>query len=336
MVDADRLKNLETDLSRALGADRVARDRALGPLTTFRVGGPADLFVEPQTEDEVVAVLRLATEHAVPVTLLGGGSNVLVADAGVRGLVVRPRDRRVVLESPTQVRAAAGATINGLVRWLIGHGLSGLEAWAGTPGTVGGGIHGNAHWGGRLLSDTVLSVRLVTLSGQIVDVPGHAMEFGYDRSRLQHSREVLLSVLFAVSPGDADAMRVTARASLAYRKRTQPLAAPSAGCIFRNPASAALPRGMPPSAGALVDRAGLKGAREGGALVSPTHANFIVNAGGASAADVRRLVERCREAVLARFGVRLREEIVYVGDFEPDGAPGGHGARDEPETGSES
>ena len=336
MVYAERLNDLETDLGRALGAGRVEREKPLAPLTTFRVGGPADLFVEPQTENEVVAVLRLAARHQVPVTMLGGGSNVLVADAGVRGLVVRSRDRRVVRESPTHVRAAAGVTINGLVRWLIGHGLSGLEAWAGTPGTVGGGIHGNAHWGGRLLSDSILSVRLATPAGEVSDVPGRAMEFGYDRSRLQWSREVLLSALFAVSPGDAEAMRVTARASLAYRKRTQPLAAPSAGCIFQNPASAALPRGVPSSAGALIDRAGLKGAREGGALVSPTHANFIVNAGGATAADIRRLVERCRESVHETFGVRLLDEVVYVGDFGSDGAPGGRRAEDEPEPGSDS
>ena len=142
------------------------------------------------------------------------------------------------------------------------------------------------------------------------------MEFGYDRSRLQLSGEVLLSARFMVAPGDPAALRETARASLAYRKRTQPLASPSAGCIFQNPADdVAVPAEIPRSAGALVDRAGLKGAREGGAIVSPRHANFIVNDGTATAGDIRTLIERCRTAVRERFGVELLNEIVYVGDF---------------------
>jgi UDP-N-acetylmuramate dehydrogenase len=142
------------------------------------------------------------------------------------------------------------------------------------------------------------------------------MGFGYDRSRLQGSGEVLLSARFIVTPGDPAALREIARTSLAYRKRTQPLASPSAGCIFQNPmADAAVRAEIPRSAGALVDRAGLKGAREGGAIVSPRHANFIVNDGTATAADIRRLIERCRTAVRDRFGVELLNEIVFVGEF---------------------
>ena len=142
------------------------------------------------------------------------------------------------------------------------------------------------------------------------------MEFGYDRSRLQRTREVLLSAVFVVSPGEAGALRDIARQSLAYRKRTQPLDTPSAGCIFQNPSAAdVIPDGIPASAGALVDRAGLKGAALGGARVSPTHANFIVNEGSASAADIRKLIDMCRERVRERFGVTLKEEIVYLGDF---------------------
>jgi UDP-N-acetylmuramate dehydrogenase len=178
-------------------------------------------------------------------------------------------------------------------------------------------VYGNAHWAGRLLSDLIESVRLVRLDGTVADVPAEAMEFGYDRSRLQRTREVLLSARFVVQHGEPAALRATARASLAYRKGTQPLHAPSAGCIFQNPDPAdALPDGVPRSAGALVDRAGLKGARVGGAIVSPTHANFIVNDGTATAADIRSLVERCRAAVRARYGLALRDEIVCLGEFE--------------------
>jgi UDP-N-acetylmuramate dehydrogenase len=311
--------SLRDALAARLGEDRVRRDVVLAPLTTFKVGGPADFFVEPRSSQETVDVLRLAAAHAVPVTLLGGGSNVLVADAGVRGLVVRPRSGHIDRLDKTHVRADAAVTINGLVRWLVSHGLAGLEAWAGTPGTVGGGIYGNAHWSGRLLSESIESVRLARpADGAVLDVPVGEMGFGYDRSRLQTSGEVVLSAVFVVHDDAPDALRATARASLAYRKRTQPLASPSAGCIFQNPApGVSLPEGIPRSAGALVDRAGLKDVRIGGAIVSPTHGNFIVNTGTATAAEIRRLIEQCRAVVRDRFGVTLEDEIVYLGEFEP-------------------
>jgi UDP-N-acetylmuramate dehydrogenase len=190
-----------------------------------------------------------------------------------------------------------------------------LEAWAGTPGTVGGAIFGNAHFGGRLIGDLVERVQLATRDGSVKDVTAAEMAFGYDRSRLQTSGEILVSAVFRVSAGEPAALRAIARQSLAYRKRTQPLDTPSAGCIFQNPESGrdAVPEGIPYSAGALVDRAGLKGAAVGGARVSPTHGNFIVNDGSATARDIRELIETCRSAVRERFGVELRDEIVYLG-----------------------
>jgi UDP-N-acetylmuramate dehydrogenase len=323
-MNGARVEEVRRALARRFGADRVEAARPLAPLTTFKVGGPADIFLEPRSSDEIVEALRIAAAHHVPVTMLGGGSNVLIADTGVRGVVLRPRGGHIEREGDRHVRADAAVTINGLVRWLISRGLAGLEAWAGTPGTVGGGIYGNAHWGGRLLSEFVASVRLASPEGDVRDVDAGDMEFGYDKSRLQRTNEVLLSAAFVVSVGDPDTLRESARASLAYRKRTQPLASPSAGCIFQNPdASAALPAGVPASAGGLIDRAGLKGVRLGGAMVSPTHANFIVNSGTATAAEIRALVLRCREAVERTFGVALAEEIVYLGTFEP--GPGGQG-----------
>ena len=203
------------------------------------------------------------------------------------------------------------------VRWCINHGCAGLEAWAGTPGTVGGAIHGNAHFAGRSIGEQVTRVRLVSREGLVRDVSRAELGFGYDRSRLQQSGEVLLAATFGVSAGEPSRLRAVARESLAFRKQTQPLETPSAGCIFRNPERGrdVVPAGVPWSAGALVDRAGLKGAGMGGARVSPAHGNFIVNAGGATAGDIRRLINRCRDEVRARFGVELREEIVYLGDF---------------------
>lgn len=303
-------------LTAAFG-DRARRDAPLAPLTTFKVGGAADWLVDVTSETELRAALEIAGSAGIPVTILGGGSNVLVSDAGVRGLVLRVRPMEVSQTAPDRVRADAGLTMNGLVRWTIGRGLAGLEAWAGTPGTVGGAIYGNAHFGGRNIGDLVAAVRLVEPGGEVRTVPASGMAFGYDTSRLQRTREVLLWAEFVVGPGDPAALRLVSRDSLAHRKNTQPLQAPSAGCIFQNPDRVrdAVPEGIPASAGALVDRAGLKGSRSGAAKVSDTHANFIVNEGGASAADIRALIERCKRDVREQFGVVLREEIVYLGEF---------------------
>jgi UDP-N-acetylmuramate dehydrogenase len=301
----------------AFGAERVRGRVSLAPFTTFRVGGPADWFIETRNSDEIVTALSIAHAAGVLVTMLGGGSNVLVSDAGVRGLVIRMRGGDVRQVRPDRVRADAALSINGLVRWTVNHGCAGLEAWAGTPGTIGGAIFGNAHFGGRSIGDLVCDVRLASRDGTTAEVPGSEMAFGYDRSRLQRTGEVLLSATFRVAPGETAALRVTARASLAFRKRTQPLDTRNAGCVFQNPDPSRdrLPDGVPWAAGALIDRAGLKGTALGGARVSPAHGNFIVNEGLATAADIRGLIVRCRDEVRARFGVELREEIVYLGDF---------------------
>ena len=313
MTFTDRLRAL-------LGDGRVQRDATLAPLTTFKVGGIADWLIHARTRAEIAGAVEIARTHGQPVTVLGGGSNVLVADGGLKGLVIRIHGGDVVRVDARTIRADGGVTINGLVRWTISHGVAGLEAWAGTPGTVGGAIHGNAHFRGRLISELIDRVTLLALDGSVADVPVGEMEFGYDYSRLHRTREVVIAADFRVTDGQPETLRATARESLAFRKRTQPLESASAGCIFQNPDPARdqVPDGIPWSAGALVDRAGLKDASAGRARVSTTHANFIVNEGGATASEIRALVERCKEQVKARFGVRLREEIVYLG-FGEDG-----------------
>ncbi len=241
-------------------------------------------------------------------------SNLLVADEGVEGLVIRVHGGDVRALEPSRIRVDAGVTINGLVRWTVGRGLSGIEAWAGTPGTVGGAVFGNAHFQGRLMSELVRQVRVVSADGLVTDIDAAAMEFGYDFSRLHRTGEVVVS---------ADLRGVHGGAGRAARGRPRvarlPQAYPAAGVAERglrvpNPSPGdPVPDGIPPSAGALVDRAGLKGARSGRALVSPAHANFIVNEGGATAAEIRALIDRCQAEVQARFGVTLREEVVYLG-----------------------
>lgn len=306
-----------TALRDAVPEASVEVEAPLARLTTMRVGGPADLLVTVKSAGEVERVVAIARDCEVPLTALGGGSNVVVADAGIRGIVLRLHGGQITQVTDDLVRADAGVTINGLVRWLASRGLAGLEAWAGTPGTVGGAIHGNAHFQGRLISEHVHDVRVLLPTGRVIDVPARDMAFAYDRSRLQGSDEVALSVRFTVTGGaDPEALRHVARTSLAFRKRTQPLHQASAGCIFQNPdVSASLPVGVPRSAGALIDRVGMKGTVLGGAQVSPLHANFVTVAAGSRASDVRSLVERCRRQVQEATGVRLEEEIVYLGEW---------------------
>lgn len=316
------MSDLGDELRAALPGVVVTAHAPLAPLTTFKVGGPADYLVEPGSGDELVRAVQAAIRLGLPLTILGGGSNVLIADAGIRGVVVRPRGGTLQMVGADIVRADAAVTINGLVRWTVARGLAGVEAWAGTPGTVGGAIYGNAHWRQANIGDLVESVRVLTRDGGVRQVPADRLDFDYDTSRLQRSGEVLVWAAFRVRPGhDPDALRAVARESLAFRKQTQPLAAPSAGCIFQNPQPPrdTVPEGIPASAGALIDRAGLKGASVGGARVSPTHANFIVNDGTASAGDISALIERCRAEVAEQFGVRLREEIVRLGTWPPLG-----------------
>lgn len=311
------MSELQQRLEAVVGRENVAANAPLAPYTTFKVGGPADWLVEARSVEAVHRLIEVARDTGVRVTVLGGGSNLLVSDDGVRGIVIRLRGGEVRSVGPDRVRADAAVTINGLVRWTISHALAGLELWAGTPGTVGGAVYGNAHFRGQNIGDLVARAGVIGRHGQGRQLEGSEMEFAYDRSRLQRTGEILLWADFRVRSGDSSRLRETARESLAYRKTTQPLHMPSAGCIFQNPNPSVdhLPEGVPASAGALIDRAGLKGHRVGFARVSETHANFIVNEGGSSAADIRRLVDVCKTTVRDRFGIELKEEIVCLGEF---------------------
>jgi UDP-N-acetylmuramate dehydrogenase len=313
------------ELLAIVGPGRVRADAPLAPFTTFRVGGPADCLVEVRTSDELAGVALAVRRADLPLTLVGGGSNLVVADRGIRGVVVRVHGGRVRLlpggagaAAPALVRADSGVTMNELVRWTVGRGLSGLEAWAGTPGTVGGAVFGNAHYAGRNIADLLDSVQFLPGAGGPVEWDVPRLGFGYDTSRFQETGDVILSAVFRLGTGaDPVRLREVARDSLAFRKRTQPLNVPSAGCAFQNPDPIRdrVPPGIPPSAGALVDRAGLKGRTVGGATVSRVHANFIVSDGTASAADIRALARLCHDEVLRQFGVDLRNEIRWVGEF---------------------
>ena len=299
------------------GEEGFRRNVPLAPLTTLGVGGVADRFVEAANEEALVAALAAADRAGLPVTLLGGGSNVLVSDAGIRGLVIRVRGGSVRRIGARTIRADAGMTVNGLVRWTVQRGLAGLETWAGTPGTVGGAIHGNAHFGGRHISELVAGLRIVSPAGTVDSRARETLTLGPGGPMFGEGRGFVVSADFTVGSDTPSVLRGRARAALAFRKRTQPLGLPSAGCAFRNPdrGRVALPPDVPCAAGALLDRAGLKGASVGAARVSEVHANFLTAGPGATARDVYRLLRACRDEVAAVFGVELVPELIFLGDF---------------------
>ena len=310
------------DIAKEFGAlvspARVHRKFPMSSLTTLGLGGTADWFVDARGEREFADVLCAARSLGLQTTILGGGSNVLVSDEGIRGLVVRNRHGSVQRLASGGVRAAAGVTLNGLIRWMIQRRLGGLESWAGTPGSVGGAIYGNAHFQGQLISERVMSIGLVSNEGREISVSRAEMRFQYDSSRLHRTKETVTWAEFAANDAHPEGLRTTARASLAYRKKTQPLDVSSAGCAFRNPVECAdrLPPGLPCSAGALIDSVGLKGRKCGGARVSSRHGNFIVTEEGATASDVLALMRLCRDEVAQRYRIELVPEIDLLGEFD--------------------
>lgn len=276
-------------------------DEPLAPHTWLKVGGPAQIFMEPRTLQELEGVVRAAAEEELPVYILGGGSNLLVRDEGVAGIVVKLKGgefSRIQIEG-TRIRAGGAALLSALISETAQHGLTGLEALVGIPGTVGGAIRGNA--GGRHgdIGEHVRSVEALTAKGERVLRQGDELTFGYRFCSL--NEPVILEAELELKPGDPDEMTRQMRQVWIAKKATQPFSFQSAGCIFKNP------RGL--SAGHLIEQAGLKGTRVGGAEVSDRHANFIVTDEQATAADVLKLIEVIRSRVNEVHGVELELEI---------------------------
>ena len=278
-------------------------DEPLQNHTSFKIGGPADVLVEPVDVDDVARLLRQASADRVPVFVLGG-TNLLIRDGGIRGVVMSLSKLRAIREEPGEVLYAEGGVgMPTLIGYAVRRGMAGLEWGAGIPGTVAGCVVMNA--GTRLgeMKDAVKAVRLVTPKGQVVDVDASDMVFEYRHARLP--RGVVVGVWLQLKKGERAAIEKTVKDYLQYRKETQPLALPSAGCVFRNP-----PRD---SAGRLVEEAGLKGARIGDVQVSDKHANFMVNLGTARAKDVLDLIRKVRREVRRQTGVSLDLELKVVG-----------------------
>jgi len=276
--------------------------------TTYRIGGPAALFVECASVADLATATDVLADEGIDWRVLGKGSNVLVADDGYDGaVIVLGRDFKRHALDEGHLRTGAGVILAAIVRDAFSEGRTGLEFAVGIPGTVGGALAMNAGSREEWIGAVVESVTLFVPGEGLVGVRGPEIAWGYRTSGLQ-GRGIIVEAVLRAEPGDGDQIRRTMEASLRRRKRTQPLSMPSAGSVFVNPEG--------DSAGRLIEAAGLKGARVGGAAISDVHANFIVNAGGATAADVLALVRLVRDTVKEAHGIELTPEVRFLGSFD--------------------
>lgn len=308
-----------------VGVNDLLKHEPLGKYTTFKIGGPADYFYHAKTVDGLVSAIVLGRKLSLPVFTLGGGTNILIGDRGFRGLVVKNSTRGIFLRGVKNervfVEADSGVVMNQFVRYTVEEGLAGLEMQLGLPGTVGGAVYMNSKWTHPTgyVGDGVYQAKILTPENEVKVVPKSYFQFAYDTSSIQKTKDIVLSVVFALRRVSKEDLWKIANESVRYRHATQPQGVHSPGCTFRNISEAeALSVPTPnhtTSAGFLVDHAGCKGMHVGDAWVSDVHANFIINKGDATAADVVQLIEKIRAKVYAQFGVRLEEEIVRVGEF---------------------
>jgi UDP-N-acetylmuramate dehydrogenase len=305
---------LAAEIQRVTGIHpRVGKPLAVN--TTMRVGGPADIVAVATDVASIKALVLFAGDHQVPWVVLGRGSNVVIADAGLRGMVIlnraegaRTDGERLIAESGLPLARAATLAQRA--------GLSGLEFGLAIPGTVGGAVWANAGAHGSDVAAVLESVSILRGDGTETVEPAAALGLAYRESRFKHPTgqgsgpshaEVILTASFHLSSADSASIKVRLDEIRRWRREHQPLSQPSAGSVFRNPPG--------DSAGRMIDACGLKRRRVGGAEISEKHANFVVNAGGATAADVRRLAETARAEVTARFGIELAYEVQFIGDW---------------------
>ncbi len=314
----------------SLGSDRLKMDEPLAKHTYFKLGGPADLLYEAKTSDELAASVQSAIMYKVPYLVIGGGSNILVTDAGFRGLVIKNKTSGIQLKGfaggvengkldlkEAIVQADSGVPANLLIRYTLDQGLQGLEDMLGLPGTVGGAVYNNSHHLDKLFGDHIIEVAAIDQEGKIKKYTQQDLKFDYDYSIFHKTKETILSASFQLKRGNKGELWEIANAAVKRRATTQPLGVPSSGCMFKNiPLADAMRLGTPDtiqSVGYLLDKAGLKGLRVGGASVSEVHANFIVNDGTATSADVLTLIQEIKTKIKAKYGVDLTEEVIVIG-----------------------
>lgn len=288
-------------------APTVLFDEPLSKHTTWRIGGPADVFIVPRTMEEVKAVVLAAHTHNIPLFILGRGSNLLVQDGGMRGAVLKLGDELAAVEvNGHSLTALAGRSIVSAAHIAIRHGLSGLEFATGIPGTVGGAVTMNAGAHGGEVKDVLARVTAITPDGTITELFPDELGFRYRHSIVREQQLTVVQAQFDLQLGDSKQLQEQVRIWSKRRQTTQPLSMPNCGSVFRNPPGDFAAR--------LIESAGLKGLRHGNAMISELHANFIVNVGQARAADVLWLMRCAQETVQQRFGMRLEPEVRIVGE----------------------
>ena len=295
------------ELHLALPELEIRENEPMNVHCSFKIGGPARLMLFPASAGEAATVLGLLRREGVRTLIMGNGTNLLVPDEGYDGAVVcmsRPCSD-IELIGETKVRAGAGATLAATAVFAAEHSLTGLEFAHGIPGSVGGGTAMNAGAYGGEMRDVIESVEFVDLDGQIKTLEASELGMSYRHSAFSDTDKLITSVTFALTPGDAGAIRERMRELIEKRRASQPLDMPSAGSTFKRPANG--------YAAAMIDAAGLKGERVGGAMVSTKHAGFVINAGGASYEDVVALMREIRRRVYEREGVLLEPEVKLMG-----------------------
>jgi len=300
-------KNAYQQLVEVLGKDRVRLDEPMAFHTTFKIGGPADLFYEAESEGEIVNAVGEANKLGINYFILGNGSNILVGDKGYRGLVIKIKNSTIEIKGKetAEVLAGAGASLSSLIEKAAESSLADLEFVVGIPGSVGGAVRGNAGAWGQAVGDFVKRVKVLTPEGEVLWLDRKECQFEYRGSRFKKTDEVILAVEFLLKKENSE--EIDRRIEENRQKRTLQPTEPSAGCVFVNP--------KPESAGLLIEKAGLKKQKIGRAGISEKHANFIINLGGATAREVEELINLAREKVKMQFGIELKDEIVKIGEF---------------------
>jgi len=305
----------------------------LASYTTYKIGGPADLFIEARSTSDIVLAVTTAQRYHIPWFIIGGGSNILIGDKGFRGLVIRNLTNKITVRGmkgaitkgvqggSVYVEAESGVPFNTLVRYTIEEGLEGLEMHLGLPGSVGGAVYMNSKWTRptAFVGDRVYQATILTPQGDVTSVSKEYFQFSYGSSSMQKSGDIVLMVLFELTRSTKEKLWTVANDSINYRKHTQPQGVKTAGCVFKNISMVeAVSAGTPDhttSAGYLLDHAGCKTFRVNDAAVSQVHANFVVNTGKATSHDMVQLINQMKEQVKLKFGVSLVEEIRFVGEF---------------------
>ncbi len=320
------MTNMLSQLKMIFG-DRFKENEPLAKYTNFRLGGPARWFVDTKTVEEIQQALEIAKKNQVPWFVLGGGSNTLVSDKGFEGLVIRIVMRHHTIQG-TSVVAEAGDISVALARATAEAGLAGFTWAISLPGTIGGAVRGNAGCFGGEMKDVVKGVKVLR-GGEVIELSKKDLKFSYRESAIKHSEDIVLSATLELKRGDATILKKQLEEMLGKRKATQPLYAGSAGCMFKNfefkdekdleklKKEADIPiemlRDKRLSCGWLIDQMDLKGKKIGGAEISPEHANFVINVGGATADDVVQLTAYVKTQARNRFGIQLQEEVQYLG-----------------------